>query len=45
MALDLQKKSVKNALTGTSARKVLKRGDQKHEFSKDHLSSLGPNFP
>ena len=30
-------------MTGKTARKVLKRGDQKHEFPKDHLSSLGPS--
>ena len=30
-------------MTGKTARKGLKRGDQKHEFRKDHLSSLGPS--
>lgn len=43
MTLDLQKKKCQCVLTGKTARKGLKRGDQKHEFRKDHLSSLGPS--
>lgn len=42
MTLDLQKK-YQCVLSGKTARKVLKRGDQKHEFPKDHLSSLRPS--